>query len=46
MACPNEANITNIYAITPEFNRTDCVPLVGIGTHAYSGINPPVYSYT
>ena len=47
MACPNEndSTVTSIYAITPEFKRTDCVPLVGIGTHPYSGIDPPVYSY-
>ncbi|KIW04955.1 hypothetical protein, variant [Verruconis gallopava] len=46
-ACPNEyeANVTSVYAVTPEFNRTDCVELDGLGTHVYTGPNPPVWAY-
>jgi len=46
-ACPNEYDNTtiSIYAVTPAFNRTDCVALKGLGTHPYSGILPPVYAY-
>ncbi|KAF2104248.1 hypothetical protein NA57DRAFT_70464 [Rhizodiscina lignyota] len=47
MACPNEynTNVTSVYAVTPEFNRTGCVELVGMGTHNYTGPTPPVWSY-
>jgi hypothetical protein len=34
-----------LYAVTDSFNRTDCVHLTGLGTHNYTGINPPVYEY-
>ena len=34
-----------LYAVTPEFSRLDCVPLKGLGTHPYSGPNPPVWAY-
>lgn len=46
-ACPYEYNSSDwsVYAVTPAFNRTDCVDLLGIGTHPYSGVNPPVWSY-
>ncbi|OCK77785.1 hypothetical protein K432DRAFT_407011 [Lepidopterella palustris CBS 459.81] len=47
MACSNEynANVTSLYAVTPSFNRTGCVELVGLGTHNYIGVSPPVWSY-
>lgn len=46
-ACPNEFDNTtvSIYAVTPAFNRTDCVDLWGIGTHPYDGVLPPVWAY-
>lgn len=47
VACQNKynANVTSVYAITPEFNQTNCIPLLGLGTHPYSGPNPPVWAY-
>ncbi|KAF2088056.1 hypothetical protein K490DRAFT_65337 [Saccharata proteae CBS 121410] len=47
MACPSlyNAGATAVYAVTPEFNRTDCVELMGLGTHKYTGQNPPVWAY-
>jgi hypothetical protein len=46
-ACPNEffPETTSLYAVTPQFNRTDCVHLAGLGTRPYSGTNPPVWAY-
>jgi hypothetical protein len=45
--CPNEYDNTtmSIYAVTPAFNRTGCVDLMGLGIHPYSGVNPPVWAY-
>jgi hypothetical protein len=34
-----------LYAVTPAFNRTDCVVLEGLGTHTYTGVDPPVWAY-
>jgi hypothetical protein len=47
MACPNKyfPATTSLYAVTPEFNRTDCVELAGLGTHPYTGPTPPVWAY-
>lgn len=47
MACPNpyNPNVTSVYAVTPQFNQTGCTPLVGLGTHNYTGPNPPVWAY-
>lgn len=47
MACPNQyaPEETSIYAVTPEFNQTGCTELVGLGTHNYTGPNPPVWAY-
>jgi hypothetical protein len=46
-ACPNEFDTesVSVYAVTPAFNRTDCVGLDGLGTHEYTGVNPPVWAY-
>jgi hypothetical protein len=46
-ACPNEfsSSSVSVYAVTPAFNRTDCVVLDGLGTHDYAGPNPPVWAY-
>ena len=46
-ACLNQysANVKNLYAVTPHFNRTDCVELTGLGIHNYTGPNPPVWAY-
>lgn len=43
-ACPVNS-VVALYAPTPDFNRTDCVDLVGLGTHNYTGPNPPVWAY-
>jgi hypothetical protein len=48
VACPQTfGNTTSVslWAVTPQFNRTDCVALEGLGTHPYSGVNPPVWAY-
>lgn len=47
VACPDPDYPESIqaYAVTPSFNRTDCTPMVGLGTHNYTGVNPPVWSY-
>ncbi|KAF2663275.1 hypothetical protein BT63DRAFT_123540 [Microthyrium microscopicum] len=46
-ACQNKYSpeTTSVFAITPDFNQTKCVPMIGFGTHAYSGPNPPVWAY-
>ncbi|OCK84627.1 hypothetical protein K432DRAFT_106049 [Lepidopterella palustris CBS 459.81] len=45
MACPSTYNssATVIYAVTPDFKRTDCVKLDGLATHNYTG--EPVWAY-
>ena len=47
VACQDDGDTkpATLYAITPEFNRTGCVQLKGLGTHLYTGPNPPVWSY-
>ncbi|KAL1632430.1 hypothetical protein SLS56_003672 [Neofusicoccum ribis] len=47
VACPSayDPAYAVAYAVTPEFNRTDCTPMVGLGTHNYTGELPPVWSY-
>ncbi|KAK7541167.1 uncharacterized protein J3D65DRAFT_665890 [Phyllosticta citribraziliensis] len=49
MACPSPYDPTGTqllaWAVTPQFNQSGCTPIVGLGTHPYSGINPPVWSY-
>ncbi|KAF2138783.1 uncharacterized protein K452DRAFT_290431 [Aplosporella prunicola CBS 121167] len=47
VACPNVADPAkwNAYAITPQFAHTDCINLTGLGTHQYTGENPPVWGY-
>lgn len=47
VSCPSEYNPDSAvaYAVTPKFNRTDCVPMIGLGTHNYTGPNPPVWAY-
>ncbi|KAF2431012.1 hypothetical protein EJ08DRAFT_207871 [Tothia fuscella] len=46
-ACPNkyQPSVTSLYAVTPDFNRTDCIGLAGLGTHNYTGPSPPVWAY-
>lgn len=46
-ACPNRynASLLSIWAATSQFNRTDCFKLAGLGTHPYTGPNPPVWAY-
>jgi len=34
-----------LYAVTPAFNKTNCVELKGLGTHPYAGVVPPVWAY-
>jgi hypothetical protein len=41
----NSTSAVSLYAFTDGFNRTDCVNLMGLGTHNYTGVNPPVYVY-
>jgi len=43
---PNSGMHGVLYAITPEFGRMDCVELMGLGTHLYSGVSPPVWAYS
>lgn len=43
-ACESNGSV-HIYAVTPNFNQTGCVTLEGLGTHPYSGPNPPVWAY-
>ncbi|EKG15528.1 hypothetical protein MPH_07268 [Macrophomina phaseolina MS6] len=47
VACPSEysPDAVSAYAVTPNFTRTDCTPILGLATHGYSGPNPPVWSY-
>ncbi|KAF2837981.1 hypothetical protein M501DRAFT_995249 [Patellaria atrata CBS 101060] len=47
MVCENpyNSNSTALYAVTPAFNKTGCVELVGLGTHNYTGPVPPVWAY-
>jgi hypothetical protein len=40
VACENK-----LWAVTPAFNQTGCTVLKGLGTHNYTGISPPVWSY-
>ncbi|KAF2261800.1 hypothetical protein CC78DRAFT_570283 [Lojkania enalia] len=46
-ACRNvyDESVTSVYAVTPGFNLTGCVKMKGLATHAYSGVNPPVWAY-
>jgi len=45
--CPNQYYPTqlSVWAVTPEFNQTQCVDVLGLGTHTYAGPNPPVWAY-
>ncbi|KAL0262873.1 hypothetical protein SLS55_001847 [Diplodia seriata] len=47
VACPSPYSPDKAvaYAVTPKFNRTDCTPMLGLGTHNYTGVFPPVWSY-
>jgi hypothetical protein len=47
MVCDNKfsSDLQSIWAVTPEFNGTGCFEIVGLGTHNYTGPNPPVWSY-
>ncbi|OJD30704.1 uncharacterized protein BKCO1_5700018 [Diplodia corticola] len=47
VSCPylDSPDHFSAYAVTPNFNRTDCTPMLGLGSHHYTGVNPPVWAY-